>query len=207
MEERIAQRAGHLIVNLGDHIAGTASGGQRAIDTNTKTYLSMLIWWGDMNKGHIERQCSRREQGLDLTQEYRCVVGPSFHHGAADVFAEEQPIVAEMSFVLGAGVIGIAERQHVGDFDIPQFPISFQQCLDEDLRSGTALVNPNAIAGADDIDGAFRGSDLTGIVRLHGLVNWALCRRGSSAYLIDSYWAYYLWGWVRLPNTHITVVH
>jgi hypothetical protein len=66
----------------------------------------------------------------------------------------------EVTFVLGLGVVGGAESEHVHDLDITQSLRTFQKRMHKNFGCRAALMDPNAVAGPDHFDGALRAHQL-----------------------------------------------
>ena len=104
VQERIAERARHLVVHFGDHVPGAARRGQRAVDASAEAQVAVLVGRRGLDEGHVDRHLARGEQPFDFAEEDRRVVGAALLDGLAHVGAEEQSVVAEMAFVLGPDI-------------------------------------------------------------------------------------------------------
>ena len=113
----------------------------------------MHIRGRDVNEGDIERQgASIGEESRDFAQEDRGVVGSPFLHGAADVWTDEERVVAEATAHLWFAVCGRTGGVHVHDLDVAEVGAEGDQPIDKDLRGGRATVDVNAIGGLNQAD-------------------------------------------------------
>ena len=125
---------------------------------------TVLVGRRDLDQGYVDRHLAGVNRLFDFAEEDRGVVGAALLDGFAHVAAEEQSVVAEVAFVLGAHIGRSPEREHVHDFNVVQFWGPFQEGVDQRLRGGAAFVNPDAVAGADGRQGFIRGSQLFAVL-------------------------------------------
>src|SRR5215471_2813252 len=104
MYEAVAIRARHLIVDLRDHVARQAGGGQSRVDANAEATETVRVGRGKLDKSDIERHGAAFEEVFDLAEIDRRVVGAAFVDGIAYIASDEHGIVAEVPFHLGRDV-------------------------------------------------------------------------------------------------------
>ena len=153
VQEAVAERPRHLVVDFGDDVAGAACRRQRAIDRRPQAHEAVRIGRRHLHQDHIERHGAAGEQIFDFAEEDRSVVGAALLHGFAHVASQEQAVVAEMPCEFGTRVGSVAERHHVNHFDVAQVRASFDQRLHEWRGSGTARFDPDAVAGPNTFKG------------------------------------------------------
>src|SRR5208283_4804069 len=118
-----------------------------AIDTRSKTQISMLIRRAGLNKSHVDGELPGTKQVFNLAQKNRRVVCPGFGNRAADVAAQEQAVVTKMPLVFRTRVSRFAKREHVTQFNVAEFRGPLHQGVDKRLRSTAALFEPDAVPG------------------------------------------------------------
>ena len=118
---RLAVRARHLPVHFGNHGLCVAHRRQRAIHRRAQAHKSVRIRRRNLHQHHVERQSAGLEEAFNLAQENGSVVGAAVAHGFAHVVAEEEPTMAEVSFILGPRVVSRAQGLHVDDFNVAKF--------------------------------------------------------------------------------------
>src|SRR5579864_3879229 len=124
-------------------MAGTLRGGERAIDAGAKAQKSVLVGRAGLNECDIERQLAGAEEVLNFAQEDGGVVGAAFLNRLPDIRAEEHAVVTKMALVLRMRVPGLAERQHVKEFDVAELATACHQRIDQRRRSPTAFREPD----------------------------------------------------------------
>src|SRR6516165_6426019 len=121
MQEGIPERARHPLVHLGDDGARATRRGQGAIDAEPQAHVSVFVGWRRLEQHDVERHLTGTEQRLDLAEEYGGIVGAPGAYGLPHVLPQEQPVVAEMPFILGQRVVRIAQGEHMENFYISEW--------------------------------------------------------------------------------------
>ena len=102
-----------------------------------------------LHERDVEGELAGAEEVLNFAQENGRVIGAALLNGLANIPAQEQAVVAEMAFELRASVGGVAEREHVDQFDVVEFAGTTHESVDERLGSPAAFSEPDAISGGD----------------------------------------------------------
>ena len=168
MEERVAERARALVVDLHDGAAGALRGGQGGVDAGPQAHVAVRVGWRALQQADIDGQGAGAKQFLDFAEEDGGVIGAALLYGLAHVAADEEGVVAEVAFVLGQNVVGDPHGCHVQDLDVFQFGPAAGERLHEFHGFGAAVVNVDALAAADLGERHIGGHDARAIIAGHG---------------------------------------
>ena len=155
----IAQGAGHLLVDLGDHgfCHLRRRNGQPRFGPHGA--VTLLIGWGDMDEGDIEGQMAVLEQQGKFRQQHRGEIGPPLVDGLADVGADEHGVDPQVPRHLRGGIVAGADGQGMADLDIPQMRRPFDQGLQQLQRHRGVAGQEYPVAGFDRLHRLVRGGD------------------------------------------------
>ena len=166
MDERVAQAARHLLVNLSDDHRGRLCRrfGQASFDA--KAAEAMFIGWREVYQSNINRQDSVLEHQRKFREQNRREVGTPFLDGLADIGADEQRVHPQVAFHLWANIIGRTHRQSLSDFNIFQVRRMLNQGRQHHVRGGAVTRQENALPGLDFFNGVLSSNDAGLIDRL-----------------------------------------
>src|SRR5205085_5912642 len=102
MDETVAVRARHLIVDLGHDVARALGGRQSRVHTNAKTAKPMRVRRRNFNQCDVERHGATFKKLFDLAEIDRRVVGATLVDRLTHVAADKYGIVTEMAGHLGS---------------------------------------------------------------------------------------------------------
>jgi hypothetical protein len=138
--ERVAVRAGHPLVDLGDDQPRRVRRGERRVDRGAERAVAMAIRRRQLQEGDVERDRAAREQARDVGEENRDEVGAPFIDRPPQRRAGEQGNRGEASLVLRLG-----ERRRSGRVQVIQRHVRqvrpAGQRFDERRRRGGGAVD------------------------------------------------------------------
>ena len=102
MNETIAIGSRHIVVDLGDNIAGTLGGGQRGVHANAKTAIAVRIRRRNFNQRHVNGHGAAFKERFNLTQINRSVVGSAFVDGLSHIRADKIALCRKCPAISGA---------------------------------------------------------------------------------------------------------
>ena len=147
MNERVAERARHPLVDLGDDELGRFDRRLRDVDRDAQAAPAVLVRRTDAHQRDVDAQSPRAKQGRHLGQKHGSVVGARLGHGLAHAVADEESVGAEVVRETRVGVGGDAEREHVDDFGVREVLAGADQRAGQRLRFAAGRTNEDAVAG------------------------------------------------------------
>jgi len=149
MNQRFPVRAGHVLIDLGDHMLGRLYRRTTDIDRYPETAVTVLIGWRHLYQGYIQRQDIASKQRRHLAKEDRHVIGPALRQGCAHIGADKKGIDAK---AVGKGQRRVRRfpfRVQVADLDITYLWCPSHHRLDQLPRRSRYTVNEHPVARGD----------------------------------------------------------
>ena len=152
VHQRVAVRARHAPVHFGNHQACASHRRQRRVDRRAERAVTVSIGRRDLNESHVERDPAGGEQGRDVGEKDRQVVGAAVGDGLAHRRAGKQRHRQKSSLVPL-----VDERRRPGGVEViqrhPRQVRPPDQRLDEGGRCRGRAVDEHAHAALDRRDG------------------------------------------------------
>ncbi len=144
-DERVAEGARHLLVDLRDQMASRVRGRKRRVDRGAERAVAVPVRRRQLDDRHIEREPSRREQRGNVGEKHRDEIRSSFVDRPAERRADEQGDREEAFPVFRSGKwrrpLSVHVKQlHIGEVRAPR------QRLEERRRCGGRAVDEDAHA-------------------------------------------------------------
>ena len=160
VDERVAERARHVLVDDGDHGAGAFDGRQRRIDRRTQRHVAVRVRRRHLNHRHVAGQRTAPVELLRLAQEDGDVIGVTglrhFPHVAAHEERIELENALEFGRRIGRGAFGVqVVDMHVAEFLVAS---SFAHGVDEALGCAGDAAQMDVVAAFNHLH-RFGGGD------------------------------------------------
>src|SRR6266851_1443874 len=153
MDETVAIRPRHVVVDLHNNVAGTLGGGKRCIHSYPKTAKTVRVGRRHLDQGNVNRHFTTLEQFLDFAQIDGRVVGAAIIDGIPNVGANEHGVMPEVPSHLRRDIGGCPHGHHVDDFHIVHFGSATDQGFDQSLWLCAAWLNVDTHSGLDKAHG------------------------------------------------------
>ena len=154
MYERVAERARHPGVHLGEHQVGALDGGPHHIHRDAEAHVAVRIGRAHLDERDIDPDPTAADELGDLGQEHRDEVRPALLHRLAHVGPDEERRVPESVGVLAGDVGRRPERHQMNDLVVGEVLAVLHQRGDQPDRA-----DEDATAGTDECDGLLGGGD------------------------------------------------
>ena len=89
-DQRVAESARHLLVDLRDQISSRVRGRKRGVDRGAERAVAVPVRRRELDERHVEREPSGREQRGDVREKDRDEVGSSFLNRLSERRSDEQ---------------------------------------------------------------------------------------------------------------------
>ena len=163
VNERVAERAGNMFVDHGDHRLRAFDGGQRRVDRRAERYIAVRVGRRNLNHRDVARKHAAAVELLRLAQEDGNVVGVARLRHLTHVPADEKRVELENPFELGSGIGSRALGVQMVYVNVLQLAVAapLAHGLDQALRSAghaaqmdvvMAFDCPDGLLGRDEMD-------------------------------------------------------
>ena len=149
VDERVAERPWHLRVDLGDHEPGSLRRRLGDADLHSEGAEPMLVGRSHVHEGDVQREPAVREQQRDLREKARREISSSIVDRVAHVRADEQRVHPQVAGQRRVDVVGVADREHLGDLHVANVRCVSDQRGQQGLRDGAVTRQEHAVAGRD----------------------------------------------------------
>ena len=135
MNNRVAERAGHILVDLSNHHTRTLHSRESDIGRDTVGAITVLVRLGYIQKRHIHRHLSAAKQKRHFAQETWNSIRHTFFHRTAQIVRHEDRQRTERVNILGFGIRCIfrTNAKTYNDLDITQFGSAFGERTEQDI--------------------------------------------------------------------------
>ena len=155
VDERVAERAGDMLVDHGDHRLSAFDGGQRRVDRCAERYIAVRVGRRDLNHRDVARKHTAAVELLRLAQKDGNVVGIARLRHLAHVPADEERVELENPLELGRGIGGRTLGMQVVYVNVLQLAVAapLAHGLDQALRSAGHAAQMDVVMAFDRPDG------------------------------------------------------
>jgi hypothetical protein len=153
----VAERARHLLVDLGDHHAGAVDRGARGVARGAQRAQAVAIGRRQLHQRDVERDRAAGEQRRDVGQEHRHEVGAALGDRDPGVGADEERHRAQPRRHRGREQRGGADRVQVVDAHAGQIGARDQR-VDQRGRGGGGALQEHVGARGEGGDGLGGGA-------------------------------------------------
>src|SRR5271166_7078964 len=176
VDETVPVSPRHLRVHLRHHAMRVLGGGKRGLDVHAEAAIAMRIGRRHLDKSDVDRHLAALDEGLDLAQEDRRVVGAASVHRLAYVASDEQGVMAETLRHFGSAIRRRSQREQVNDLHISYVRGALHQGFHQRLGLGAPGVDVHPHARLHTANRLARGHQLASI-RINPGHDWALVSR------------------------------